>query len=471
VPFIIHQTAPDDRRRWDPRWKRCHETWQAVCPSPKHRHRFWDDAGLRALVAEAFPEHLGVYDGYGEHIQRVDFARAAMLFLQGGLYVDMDVEVMRSPFPHFPPGVVSIVESPYRRNEKHQNSMMASPPRHPFWCALVDEAARRREMFSQYTTTWQLTGPQLLDAVAEARIHDVFVLPAREFNPAASSPDFAAPGVFTRHLCTSVWTHSMDTSGMRLYQAARAGDKVTARQSVEEEGADLQCRDYAGLTPLHHAALKGDADMIGLLISLRADVNAQDKNDTTALHFTVQAQNAVAVRTLLAARANVGARLREGSFAGATPADLARVCLEQSLQSSPSARAVLALFDTSIAATPSRQKVQAEKPWWAAAAAVTAPGDSRSKSEALGAPAPAAAAPQEEPATTASASLALGTSSAWHGGCMQSIPGRAMGAGTAERRCAGHGLVELRFCAVRCTRQTRRPVPSSGRRLRRQVCG
>ncbi|CAK0804547.1 unnamed protein product [Prorocentrum cordatum] len=79
VPLLVHQTAPRDRGRWDPHWEPCQATWRAACPEPGHQHLLWDDGGLRALVAEAFPEHLAVYDGYERHIQRVDFARAAML--------------------------------------------------------------------------------------------------------------------------------------------------------------------------------------------------------------------------------------------------------------------------------------------------------------------------------------------------------------------------------------------------------
>lgn len=45
---------------------------------------FHDDEALRGMVLEAFPESLEMYDGYEEHIQRVDFARAAMLYLYGG---------------------------------------------------------------------------------------------------------------------------------------------------------------------------------------------------------------------------------------------------------------------------------------------------------------------------------------------------------------------------------------------------
>lgn len=376
VPLIVHQTAPDDRNRWDPRWEHCYDTWQDVCPRPKHRHMFWDDAGLRALVEEAFPDLLQVYDGYSEHIQRVDFARAAMLYVHGGLYTDMDVEARKSPFPYLLPGLVSIVESPYPQNERHQNSMMASPPRHPFWLALVKEAARRHMDPSTYTTTWQLTGPQLLDAVADMRPEDVHVLPACDFNPAATSSNFNAPHVFTRHFCTSVWTHRMDTSSMRLYQASRGGNLEAASIAVEM-GADLECRDYAGLTPMHHAALKGNAAMISLLVSLRCDVDALDKNDSTPLHYAVQVQSVQSVRALLECRADGERRLRGGAHGGARPVDLAHLMLCGNPNGTPAAAEVLALLRAYQDASPTRvamampvrtekKPTTNDKPWWAA---------------------------------------------------------------------------------------------------------
>ncbi|CAJ1330412.1 unnamed protein product [Effrenium voratum] len=285
IPSIVHQTAPADRTRWDPRWEKCQLSWRRACPAPEFRYMLWDDDGLRQLVEEAFPQFLTIYDSYKEHIQRVDFARAAMLYIHGGLYVDMDVEALACPFGHFPAGKVSVVASPYVQNEKHQNSMMASPPGHPFWVAMAEEAVRRRSL-PMYRTTWQLTGPQLLDSVIEAN-PQVNILPAAMFNPSMQSPEFFASGIVARHFCTSVWTHQMDKLGMSLYQAARAGD-LESVQSAVAAGADLGSRDYAGLTPLHHASIRGDAAMVELLASLHADVSAKDKNATTPLHYAAQ---------------------------------------------------------------------------------------------------------------------------------------------------------------------------------------
>mmetsp|Transcript_95006 Transcript_95006/g.245440 ORF Transcript_95006/g.245440 Transcript_95006/m.245440 type:complete len:409 (+) Transcript_95006:43-1269(+) len=345
VPRTIHQTAPADHSRWDPRWEPCRQSLRAACPSPEHEYFLWDDPQLRELVVAAFPEHVAAYDAYKEHIQRVDFARAAMLYIYGGLYADMDVEVRRSPFQYLPPGKVSIVESPYTKNERHQNSMMASPPRHPFWRAMVEEAVRRQQQPNLYRTTWQLTGPQLLDAVVLSRPEDVHVLPHAEFNPSVQSLLFNSPDVIARHFCTSVWTHSMDTNGMRLHQAAQRGRCDDARAAVQG-GADLACCDYAGLTPLHHAALKGDTDMIAVIASMRAEVSSCDKNGTTPLHYAVQVSHAAAVQTLLRCRASTSSKLRDGVFAGATPLDLARAASRESQGArGPQLAAVVALLE------------------------------------------------------------------------------------------------------------------------------
>ncbi len=52
---------------------------------------------------------------------------------------------------------------------------------------------------------------------------------------------------------------------------------------VEELGADVNARDHNGYTPLHHAAARGDLDMVSYLVSQGADVTAVSrKGQTTA---------------------------------------------------------------------------------------------------------------------------------------------------------------------------------------------
>ena len=52
---------------------------------------------------------------------------------------------------------------------------------------------------------------------------------------------------------------------------------------VEELGADVNARDHNGYTPLHHAAARGDNDLIQYLVSKGADVKAVARSGQTTV--------------------------------------------------------------------------------------------------------------------------------------------------------------------------------------------
>jgi ankyrin repeat protein len=52
---------------------------------------------------------------------------------------------------------------------------------------------------------------------------------------------------------------------------------------VEELGADVNVRDHNGYTPLHHAASRGDVDLITYLVSKGADVKAVARTGQTTV--------------------------------------------------------------------------------------------------------------------------------------------------------------------------------------------
>ena len=77
------------------------------------------------------------------------------------------------------------------------------------------------------------------------------------------------PGVYAIHAASGVGYGKDFAANSHRY--APDGWMPAIRYLVEELGADVNARDYEGFTPLHHAAARGDVEMIEYLVSMGAD--------------------------------------------------------------------------------------------------------------------------------------------------------------------------------------------------------
>jgi ankyrin repeat protein len=95
--------------------------------------------------------------------------------------------------------------------------------------------------------------------------------------------------------------------------AAMQGDVETVR-SLVKQGADVNAAQGDGMTALHWAAYKGDAEMVGLLVYAGANTEALTRlGDYTPLHLASEQGRTAAVKALLAAGANAKAETSTGA--------------------------------------------------------------------------------------------------------------------------------------------------------------
>jgi ankyrin repeat protein len=87
------------------------------------------------------------------------------------------------------------------------------------------------------------------------------------------------PGVFAIHAAAGVG-YGEGFAG-NAHRHAPDGWLPSVKYLVEEVGADVNARDFNGYTPLHHAAARGDDEMILYLIEMGADVTAVSRRDQT----------------------------------------------------------------------------------------------------------------------------------------------------------------------------------------------
>jgi ankyrin repeat protein len=87
------------------------------------------------------------------------------------------------------------------------------------------------------------------------------------------------PGAFPIHAAAGV-EYGVGFAG-NAHRHAPDGWMPSIKYLVEELGADVNARDNDGYTPLHHAAARGDNDMIMYLVSKGADVTAVARSGQT----------------------------------------------------------------------------------------------------------------------------------------------------------------------------------------------
>jgi len=103
-----------------------------------------------------------------------------------------------------------------------------------------------------------------------------------------------------------------------LQLAFRSNRFSIAAILIRKFGADLNCIDKLGRTPLHWATFNGDMDIVSMLLVAGADVNARDNDGYTPLHKAVWKGRLDCVRALLERGADLLASVK-----GFTPIHLA----------------------------------------------------------------------------------------------------------------------------------------------------
>src|SRR5215813_13313068 len=108
-------------------------------------------------------------------------------------------------------------------------------------------------------------------------------------------------------------------NGMLIVDAAARGDSAAVRALIQQ-AADVSAARADGMTALHFAAQRNDAELAALLLTAGANVRATTRlGGYTPLHLASEAGATAVIKALVGAGADVNAR----TSTGATPLMLA----------------------------------------------------------------------------------------------------------------------------------------------------
>ena len=100
--------------------------------------------------------------------------------------------------------------------------------------------------------------------------------------------------------------------GGDIHNAAKAGDLVKVKALLKDHPDLVFNKDNDGRSPLHWAANSGHKDVVELLLTNKAEVNAKDNDGRSPLHWAASIGHKDMAELLLTNRAEVNATNNKG---------------------------------------------------------------------------------------------------------------------------------------------------------------
>ena len=191
-----------------------------------------------------------------------------------------DVEAMRLLVEHGADHNVATIKPPPRRrfNRNRGNGMQSNPGE------LTDSARVAR-----LAAPWFLQA-EFKPAEEEKPESDVaLVAPADSYDEGPGKEDQSGvepipeggPGVWPMHAASGVG-YGEGYAG-NAHRHAPGGWLGSVRYLIEELGVDVDQRDYSGYTAMHHAAARGDTELINYLVEMGGDVMVVSRSGQTTV--------------------------------------------------------------------------------------------------------------------------------------------------------------------------------------------
>ena len=146
--------------------------------NPDYEYKLFTDDDNRRIVEKYFPDFLVYYDNFEYDIQRADAIRYMILYLYGGIYLDLDY-ICNHSFNEL------IFEKPLGLNKSINQSwsftnsiMISSVKNHPIWLECLRQMKKKTPFFirGKHLKVMTSTGPIMLTRSVKKYKQDIQIL-------------------------------------------------------------------------------------------------------------------------------------------------------------------------------------------------------------------------------------------------------------------------------------------------------
>ncbi|BCS83182.1 glycosyltransferase [Cotonvirus japonicus] len=210
IPNIIHQIWIQGEDKIPSKLNSFYLNCQKV--NNNFKHEFWDNDRIINLLQEKFsPEHVDLYNRYTIFAQKADFARYAILYVHGGIYLDMDMVCIKNLSPFLKYGLFFTPKPFYKIFGGYLNGIIGVRPNHPVFKIVIKNIFDRQHI----NNVTKSTGTGLFyDSVIEyskmSNDNDIMLVDNKYLHPCNIYNDESCPDTckdcYIAHTNNSSWS-------------------------------------------------------------------------------------------------------------------------------------------------------------------------------------------------------------------------------------------------------------------------
>jgi len=177
IPKIIHQTWKTNEI--PKKWLAFEQKVKAL--NPDWEYRLWTDLDNDDFVKIEYPDFYDIYNGFSRGIMKADVIRYLIMYKIGGVYLDLDYEVLQ-PFDFGNHKIILPKNRSITYGDKQDelgNCIFASAPGHQFWADVIADLKNNPPTTENYSQVIDATGPGLLTRIYSENNYTDIYLPDR----------------------------------------------------------------------------------------------------------------------------------------------------------------------------------------------------------------------------------------------------------------------------------------------------
>lgn len=219
IPKIIMQTWKTDQV--PTKWLSSQQSIQDYLTTNGWIYVLLTDKDNENFVKTFFPDYLSTYLSLPYNIQRADMIRYMWLYKYGGLYMDLDFEIMQPIDEWFQSVKADLYLAPSEGKgyfNTLSNSFMASKPKCNFWIQCLEEIKNKKNYpwyYSRHLYIIDSTGPLMIQRVFDKYNSPVAIIPRHFINSCDTCRSVCFDKGYIRKLEGNSW-HNWDSTIINL---------------------------------------------------------------------------------------------------------------------------------------------------------------------------------------------------------------------------------------------------------------